>query len=31
MLISRQLGQQPGLVRYASGPTSPIEFLTLTV
>ena len=29
--IARQLAQQPGLLRYASGITSPTEFFTLTV
>jgi hypothetical protein len=31
LLIARQLAHQPGLIRYASGITSPTEFLTLTV
>ena len=30
-LISRQLSQTPGLIRYAGGIASPTEFLTLTV
>jgi hypothetical protein len=30
-LIARQLGETPGLVRYASGVAGPTEFLTLTV
>lgn len=30
-LIARQLADQPGLIRYASGVASPTEFFTLTV